>query len=115
MLLALSVLSAGICVATGIAWALVPDTGGFGMVLLALSLLGGTALAAAGWWQVVAGPKTRIFVIVVLAALAGGYVAADTLGLLAAANAPGGGAARGLSWRVCWPAERSMWLRWCWG
>ena len=90
------------CAATGIAWASVTsgtEVGGFGLFLLTLSLLGASALAACGWWQTAAGPKTRVFVIVVLAALAGGYVAADTIGLLLIGNAPfGGGAVPALSW-----------------
>jgi hypothetical protein len=56
-------------------------------------------VAACGWWQVAAGPKTRAFVLVVLAALSGGYVAANVMGLLLIGSAPfdGGGVAP-LSW-----------------
>jgi hypothetical protein len=95
----LALTSAVVCAATGIAWATVDDTEGFGLFLLMLSLLGGSALAACGWWQVASGPKTRAFVIVLLAALAGGYVAANTMGLLLTGNAPFDvGAVPALSW-----------------
>jgi hypothetical protein len=71
-----------VCLATGVAWAFVSGAGSFGLFLLALSFLGASALAAAGWWQFVAGPETRVFVLVVLAALSGGYVASNVIGLL---------------------------------
>ena len=77
---------------TGVVWVAVPEAEQLGIFLLALGLLGGSALAAAAAWQRAAGPKTRVFVLVVLAALSGGYVMAGVLGLLLAGDAPGEGA-----------------------
>jgi hypothetical protein len=84
--LVLSVVAAAVCMAAGVSWALVREIGSFGLLLMTLSLLGGSALAAAGWWQRVAGAETRVFVIVLLAALSGGYVAASVVGVLVAPN-----------------------------
>jgi hypothetical protein len=91
--------SGAVCIATGVGWTGFPESGPFGVFLLVLSLLGGVALAALGWWQSAAGPKTRVFVIVVLAGLAGAYIAAGTVGLLLAQNSPYDlGLVIGLSW-----------------
>ena len=82
----LSLGAAAVCIATGISWALAREIGSFGLFLMALSLLAGSALAAVGWWQLVAGDETRVFVIVLLAALSGGYVAANVVGVLVVPN-----------------------------
>jgi hypothetical protein len=74
------------CLVTGVSWAAVPDAAEFGIFLLVVSLLGGSALAAGGLWQGAAGPKTRVFVLVRVAALSGAYVAANTIGLLLTAS-----------------------------
>lgn len=81
------------CLTTGVGWALVPPIGSFGLFLLTLSFLGASAVAAAGWWQLVAGPETRVFVLVQLAALSGGYAASNVIGLLilGQAGSPDGG------------------------
>ena len=75
---------------TGVLWVAQPEAEQLGVFLLALGLLGGSALAAAAGWQRAAGPKTRVFVLVVLAALSGGYVIAGVLGLLLTGSAPEG-------------------------
>jgi hypothetical protein len=77
----------GVCLATGVGWAFIPEIESFGLFLLALSFLGASAVAAAGWWQLVAGPETRVFVLVLLAALSGGYVASNVIGLLVVGEA----------------------------
>ncbi len=82
----LSLGAAATCIATGISLALAREIGSFGLFLMALSLLAGSALAAVGWWQLVAGDETRVFVIVLLAALSGGYVAANVVGVLVVPN-----------------------------
>lgn len=74
------------CLATGVGWALMREVGSFGLFLLTLSFLGASAVAAAGWWQLVAGSETRVFVLVLLAALSGGYVASNVIGLLVAGH-----------------------------
>lgn len=82
ILLGLSTGAAIVCVATGIEYA--PSSahvGPPGLFLLTLASLGAFALFAAGFWQLRAGPRTRVFVIVILAFLAGGYTAANSLGL----------------------------------
>ena len=82
----LSLGAAAVCLATGIGWAFVGGIGSFGLFLMALSMLAGAALAAVGWWQLVAGAETRVFVLVLLAAVSGGYVAANVVGVLVVPN-----------------------------
>lgn len=81
--LGLSALAAGICVATGIDYARSDEVAPAGPFFLTVAFLGAFALIAAGFWQFQAGPRTRVFVMVLLAALAGGYTAANSLGLVA--------------------------------
>jgi hypothetical protein len=91
-----------VCGLTGVAWAIVPDADEMGVVLLILAFLGGSALAAGAIWQREAGPKSRVFVLVLMAALSGGYVFANAIGLVAATSAPeftnGLGPVRVASW-----------------
>jgi hypothetical protein len=75
-------------VVTGALWLAVPESPEFSVFLFVLSLLGGSALAASGLWQHAAGPKSRVFVLVLLAVLSGGAVGANTLGVLLAGSAP---------------------------
>ena len=51
------------------------------IVLTGLGYLGAVALLAAAWWQYRAVGRTRVIVLIVLATLAAGYVAANLLGL----------------------------------
>jgi hypothetical protein len=84
----LGVAAGVVCGLTGVAWVVVPDADEMGVFLLVLALLGGSALGAGGIWQRAAGPKSRVFVLVLLAALSGGYVSANTIGLVATSSAP---------------------------
>ena len=85
----LSVAAGAICGVTGAAWVAVPDVGQLGAFLLVLALLGGSAMAAGGVWQRAAGPKSRVFVLVLLAALAGGYVLANVIAIIATGESVG--------------------------
>ncbi|MGH2545864.1 MAG: hypothetical protein ACRDHJ_03190 [Actinomycetota bacterium] len=88
------------CVLTGILWSTVRDAAEFGTFLLVLALLGGSALVAGGVWQRAAGAKTRVFVLVLVAGLAAGYVLASVLALLvtSATFVPGLSRVRLASW-----------------
>jgi hypothetical protein len=84
----LGVAAGVVCGLTGVTWVAVPDADQMGVFLLVLALLGGSALAAGAVWQRAAGPKSRVFVLVLMAALSGGYVLANTIGLVATSSAP---------------------------
>jgi hypothetical protein len=57
------------------------------MLLLVLGVVGGAALVAGGIWQRAAGSTSRVFVLVVAAALSAAYVVANVIGLLVVASA----------------------------
>ena len=63
-----------------------PDAAELGIFILVSGLMAGSALAATGLWQRAAGPKSRVFVLVLVGGLSGGYVLANVLGLLITAG-----------------------------
>ena len=114
ILVALSGLTATIALCIGIAYltddelsradVLSPGAGA-GLYLATLAFLGASALFAAGTWQRAAVSRMRVIVLFGLAALAGTFVAANSLAILASTSGPPGrsgsglpGAPRGLHW-----------------
>ena len=97
----LGVAAGVVCGLTGIAWAGVRDAQELGTFLLVLALLGGSAMAAGAVWQGAAGPKSRVFVLVLVAALSGGYVMANAMALVISGSEqalPGLGLVQVASW-----------------
>jgi hypothetical protein len=90
--------AAAICAVTGLAWAAAPAPTPIRIFLATLAMLGASALVAAGLWQSAAAPRTRVLLVVLLAGLAGGYVAAGTLGLVITGGVIGVGILRAFLW-----------------
>ena len=66
-----------------------------------LALLGGSAMVTGAVWQRAAGPKSRVFVLVLVAALSGGYVLANAMALVISGSdeaVPGLGLVQVASW-----------------
>ncbi len=91
MTLVLAVLAAAVCLVTGVAYLGAAASAGMadlGPWLATLGVLGGSALGAAGLWQYIGEGIPRLIALVVLSALAAGYVAANTLALVQGAEIP---------------------------
>src|SRR5438132_2357423 len=87
----LSVVSAAIVVATGVAYLADSklDPAAARAYLATVAFLGGTGLVALAMWQEGAVARTRVIVLLILDAAAAILVAANTLALAAAAPYPG--------------------------
>jgi hypothetical protein len=90
--------AAAVRAATGVAWAAAPAPTPIRIFLATLAMLGASSLVAAGLWQSAAASRTRVLLLVLLAGLAGGYVAAGTLGLIITGSVTGVAVLRGLLW-----------------
>lgn len=90
--LVLATTAAVVCLATGVVYvgastpAGTPDVGAW---LATLGGLGACTLGAAGLWQYEGVALPRLIALVVLSALAAGYVAANALALIQGAGIPG--------------------------
>lgn len=74
---------AATCALIGIAYAREPQFEGTGEFLATLAGLGALALAAVSLWQAVTSDRARTVLLILLAVLAAGFVAANALALLA--------------------------------
>lgn len=83
--LVLALLAAALCLGTAGAYAGATISAGMtdlGPWLATLGVLGGSALGAAGLWQHLGDGLPRLIALVVLSALAAGYVAANAFALI---------------------------------
>lgn len=95
--LALALAAAALCAASGFVYLTDEAFRPVGGVIGTLGLVGASALVATGIWQLRAVGRPRLVVLLALVALAGGYVVANSFGLvvtdLARQRSP-----RGLHW-----------------
>jgi hypothetical protein len=78
--------SAATCALTGIAYAGQPTFGGAGAFVATLAWLGAAALAAVSLWQTLTTSGARTALLILLAVLAAGFVAANVLALVASSE-----------------------------
>jgi hypothetical protein len=87
----LAVLAAAVCLVTGVVYIGAFGSAGMpevGLWLATLGALGASALAAVGLWQHLGDALPRLIALVVLSALAGGFIAANALALVQRAGIP---------------------------
>jgi hypothetical protein len=75
--------SAATCALTGIVYAGEPTVGAAGAFVAALAWLGAAVLAAVSLWQTLTTSGARTALLILLAVLAAGFVAANVLALVA--------------------------------
>lgn len=89
--LVLALLAAALCLGTAGAYAGATTSAGMTDLapwLATLGVLGGSGLGAAGFWQHVGHGLPRLIALVVLSALAAGYVAANAFALILGTDLP---------------------------